>query len=915
MQSIARTVLALILIGWVACPAFVEARDWFVRAGALGGDGSFEKPFADPWMALERVEAHDKVHVSVGTYLGKLERGNWVIEFPGVELLGGYDLAFKERNPWKHVSELAWKRSAPNRPDVSLARISTGTQRDTAGATIDGFLIDMQEYYDYAPAPDLSMQPQSLVRNGAVSLAPHGVLRNCQILNAVEAVRASSGAVVENTVIMNSVRAAVIARGGGDQDPPVIIRNNTIAVVWDPRVPGQGGAAGLGIDATTNVTIEDNLLVHADNTGVSVASPGKATVSNNVFYRNLFSNVAFMVEGKASSLDDSDITSDAEVGFKKAGGNIATDPQLAFERAWYERFLQRTSGLGKRFMETHWAETRKAAGLPASTGTIKVFAPPYPSQSFLPLLTPHHTELKQGARMKTLPVVVASAESIVPVKDYTHITLDVWAGNPTKYDGVPIEIVGGIAGVAGVTGVEQVSAETHKGAWLVDTQGENRTLAVFQKGTTVERRIDSTSTYGAGPPRELFVIRGTARVQNGFPKQVVIVESIAGFEPAVVATPRPPGRTWYVRTGESGGDGSQANPFKDPYQALEVAQSGDSIHVAEGEYGGKLKMGRWIVDKPFLALYGGWDRAFRTRDPWKTPTLLAWPSDSKTQGQGYLLEGGKDHTGLLLDGFVFDRRTLNHYDKDGFVVPYINDAEHLWVYSPETVVRNCTFVNGSGGAVRISNAVTFENNIVANVWSHGVKVNGGVGNRSALIRNNTILFVFDRNVHDDSRTTGTGIQIDAGAAAAIEGNVIQYADNFAVRVGAPMSDVTLINNSFFRNGTVFRSMQGMSPPTVDEKSMRLLQDLSLKRMERNSVTDGRFQIDAHYYASWFARTSAITARFTAEEWKAIAPPVPEGQPVKPGAGRVLDWRQAARLVPLSADVKGARPQLSEAHTR
>ena len=76
-----------------------HARDWFVKYNSVGGDGSREKPFGDPWMALERVEAGDKVHVTGGRYYGKLERANWEIAFPNVELLGGYDPTFTERNP------------------------------------------------------------------------------------------------------------------------------------------------------------------------------------------------------------------------------------------------------------------------------------------------------------------------------------------------------------------------------------------------------------------------------------------------------------------------------------------------------------------------------------------------------------------------------------------------------------------------------------------------------------------------------------------------------------------------------------------------------------------------------------------------------------------------------------------------
>lgn len=99
-----QVVLALALI-LLIIPGATEARDWFVRAGNIGGEGSLEKPFADPWQALEKLEAGDKVHVTEGKYYGKVDAGYWVIPFARVELYGGYDPTFKERNPWKHPSE------------------------------------------------------------------------------------------------------------------------------------------------------------------------------------------------------------------------------------------------------------------------------------------------------------------------------------------------------------------------------------------------------------------------------------------------------------------------------------------------------------------------------------------------------------------------------------------------------------------------------------------------------------------------------------------------------------------------------------------------------------------------------------------------------------------------------------------
>lgn len=906
-------VLSLLLVLASLCLALpAHARDWFVRAGATGGDGSREKPFADPWMALERVEANDKVHVAAGRYFGKLEKGNWELQFPGVELLGGYDADFRVRNPWKNLSELTWKKGSTNRPDISLARISTSTQRDTAGATIDGFFIDMQEYYEYAGEGG-NFDPTALMRNGAVDLAKGGVLRNCLIVNSINAVRTSPGAVVENNVIVNSIYAAVISKGGGDHDVPVTIRDNTIAFIWATKAITEGGTEGSGIDVTNKALVENNLIVHSDNHGAQVTVPAKVTLQGNAFWRNLYSNVSFYFEGKKSSLDDSDIGEAEDAGFAKAGGNVAVDPKLPFDTAWYEKFTRRTLR-GKKFDDKAWEETRTGAGLPAAGERVNVFAPAYPPQAVAALIAPKNASLKQGAREKALPVSLSAVSAATPSKAYKKVTLSDLKANPAGYDGRAVEVIVGAQGVANPdNGPSGTSRETHKAVHLIDAKNENRTVGYFKKGTSVERTVDAIPNYGSGPPRDLFVVRGTARAHDSYPKYGIVIEAVEPFEQEAVASARPKGRDWFVRAGESGGDGSREKPFRDPFQAIEKAGTGDRILVAEGEYGGKLKSGKWMVDgKQYLALLGGWDRDFNQRDPWNTPSLLAWPADSKTSPQGYLFEGNGDHTGLIIDGFVFDRRTLNHYDADGFIdLNTSPDNEHLWISSPETVVRNCTFINGAGAAVRMSNLVTFENNIVANMFNEAIRVTGGFGTRPAQVRNNTILFVWNRSrPHDGSSSTGSGVTLNGNTPAVLDGNVFQYVDNFAVRSSSSLNEVVLTNNAFFRNWAAFRSTLGTPPPTVDEKSMHLLADLPFKKAEGNVVVDGGFDVEPAVYASWFARTSQATSRFTAEEWSQIAPKA-GGEPAKPGMGRALDWKAAAKLFPKNAQVKGARPRKLE----
>ncbi len=895
--------LALLVVMAAYWP-LAEAKDWFVRAGSANGDGSKEKPFGDPWQALNRVEANDKVHVTAGQYFGRLERGNWMLEVSGVQLLGGYDTSFRNRNPWKYVSELRFQTSAPNSPDVSLARIGTSPQRDTAGATIDGFLIDVKDAYRYAP--DGNFDLNSIGRPGAVDLAKGGVLKNSIVLNGVEAVRLAGGAIIENTVIVNSVRVAVTARVFEKEKPPHI-RHSTIAFVWDPRIPGQGGAEGHGIDSSGNIVLEDTIVMHADNAGLSVSQASLGTVSGNVFWRNLFANVTFSFEGKRSSIDDSEMGSMEDVGFKKAAQNRSEQPKLQFDKGWFTRFVQRTAGLGKRFDAKAWEATRATAGIEGATEKLTLFAPAYPSANSASLAPVDPTGTLPGAHAKDLPVSFEPAKPPLSPKTYVKATLEAMAQNPQAFDGKAVEVIAGIVGVGNVAGVPETSPETHRACTLTDAKGNGRTLGVYQKGFNVERMVDDTPTYGSNAPVDLFVIRGVAKAGPAVPRSLLLMERIEHFEPPIPPpAPRPTGQDWFVRAGESGGDGSKEKPFKDMYQAIDAAKPGDRILVAEGEYNGKLKSGKWQIAKPFLTLLGGYNRDFSARNPWQTVSLLQWPADSKTEGQGVLLEGTGEHNGLIVDGFVFDRKTFNRYDADGFLASAgVRDDVHLSVSAPDSVVRNCVFINGTGGAVRMSNAVTFENNIVANVWNSAVKVSGGFGTRPAVIRNNTILFVYTRHPYENSASTGSGVDLDVNAAAIIEGNAIQYVDNFALKINARPLHVVVNGNTFFRNFAAFRGAHSTPPPTIDEKNLSLLSHVPFLSAVGNRELDGAFPLNPEAYASWFLRTSQFTERVSPEEWKKLAPPT-LAPSVKPGIGRAIDVKDAVLLFSKESQAAGAR---------
>ena len=908
-------VLALAL---VCLPVSAHARDWFVHAGSTGGDGSRERPFADPWQALDKVEAGDKVHVTEGQYYGKLEAGYWVIPFARVELYGGYDATFTQRDPWKRPSELLWKKGSQNRTDTSVARVS-GSRNDHSGAVLDGFVIDMRDLNSYGSGAVPNLADPRLQQ--AVSLEhPGAVIRNCVIANApLTGVRIRQGVTLENNVIVNSVDIAVDATGGStlmgnkNSDPP-IIRHNTIVGTWVSGSPaGKGGAGGIGIKIDKGTVIESNVIALTANHGIWLGNfpLGGVQLKGNVFYRNLFANVKFYLDGKDSAVDDSDMDSLEELGFGALEENIVADPGLTYDTAWLDRFTLHAFNHGKVFKPEDWNALRKDVGLSPLTTSGEVFAPAYDVKKVIGLLTPKNADVKAGARMRTLDVKPFSAAGASSSsKTYQKIELAAWAKNPQTVDGKALEMVVSLQGVANTVGVKDVSPETHGAKFLEGrVGGGDRIVGVYKKGTNAERVFEEAKYYGPliGEAVELYLVRGTALVSGGYPKAAFMVESIERYEAAALTPERPKGRDWYVRAEEKGGDGSKDKPFRDPYQALEKANAGDVIHVTAGEYGGKLKNGKWIVDKPWITLLGGYDREFTTRDPWERPSLLQWPADSKTTGQGYLVEGAGNHTGLIVDGFVFDHRTLNRYFPDGSLDQSTSEkSEHVWVSSPRVVIRNCVFVNGAMGSLRMSPAQTVENNIFVNQYSMAISVQGSgtALTPPTVIRNNTILMVWERRYGTRAVSTGNGLQLQSDLKADIEGNIFQFIDNNAIYSGASENNLTLVDNAFSFNGW---SNYRHEPKMIDDGNIAQLIDVGFKKVSGNVLANPNIPLEAPAFEAYILRASAEEgSKLKPEQWadlRKTAGVTPPAADTKPRFAPALDYKQAAKLFPRNPDVK------------
>ncbi len=94
------------------------------------------------------------------------------------------------------------------------------------------------------------------------------------------------------------------------------------------------------------------------------------------------------------------------------------------------------------------------------------------------------------------------------------------------------------------------------------------------------------------------------------------VLNLSGSKRKVEKQPKQPTQTLYVSVekGHTRNNGTKDKPFKDLQKAVDAAQDGAVIYVAQGNYQGKLDAGYITINK-YISLVGGFNDDFSKRDP------------------------------------------------------------------------------------------------------------------------------------------------------------------------------------------------------------------------------------------------------------------------------------------------------------
>ncbi|MBN2498735.1 MAG: hypothetical protein JXR96_29360 [Deltaproteobacteria bacterium] len=295
-------------------------------------------------------------------------------------------------------------------------------------------------------------------------------------------------------------------------------------------------------------------------------------------------------------------------------------------------------------------------------------------------------------------------------------------------------------------------------------------------------------------------------------------------------------RDLYVRAGSSG-NGSQASPYGTIDEALRDAYSGDVIHVAAGTYYGPGGSGKFVIDKPDISLVGGYSADFSKRQPFEFITRLMRGEDPDTAmcrkskrctalvtrqkvpktkasyNAKSIVQGEKDHSRAVIDGFVIDGYTRHMYkpNEDLSLKKGPVGTPGLDFSKPGVKVRNCIVINIAGPGIRMGALGTklpkgdkresgpdwgeVSNCIVANTLHTSLEFR--VGNMdeknspdggAALIKNNTLVFNWEKLGEDYNLLQGRQTRLT------VQDNILAFAgfginNGFGNRFGRYLGNV------------------------------------------------------------------------------------------------------------------------------
>ncbi len=865
-----------------------SSNNWFVAAGVNSGDGSRLKPFHDPWLAFRSAAPGDIIHIAAGTYFGRYDRSSWVINCPDLTVRGGYNNDFSKRTPWQTPSVFA---AFSGYEYVRENNLLSGRD-EHSGLVLDGLFFDAagRNTYGDKPVEALTSFP---TMDGAIASfnAKQVVIKNCVFANsAAGGVELSGdGSRFENNLVINIIGIGMLnLRSNSENAQPITVVNNTFCFAHDLGSPcGTGGDNAIGIRADHPAIIQDNVFISCGNAAITLYRDlDRISIDRNLFYLTPRDIVNSRSQSNSADITESNIDELEDVGLKSATGNIVQDPKVSgFKAEWLDAYT-------RHLLANYVKPPREAANALRIANGLSTLTPADLEKeenkgALAPRLAPTDTlklcfTAKQGFHVTEAAAEIIATPATVALT-YRSVDWQAIEQPDATLANQRVELRVGLGYEQNAFLLTDATPTTHMGIRIYKPFSDDGSFFVLAaRNTLVSRQFEEAIKYNNG--REIqstYFLRGVYRTDidpAARQKVTLVVEAIVPAPLLAEKSPsRPEGRDWFVKAGASGGDGTRDKPFRDPFQALDKAEGGDAIHVAGGDYFGKLHSGKWKVLIRNLALLGGYDAEFSARDPWLNPTRLLLSDDEHAKGtpDGNILSCEGVCGGLILDGFIFDGATYNSYAASGSLdVAHSPLSPMVSLLGGTAIsVRNCLFINAACSAINIDcSSGVFENNILLNTSGWSLKLSAN-GRGPWTIRNNSFLFAGDpssRASTGGASSEGTLLHLTGSSVAVIDSNIFAFAEGCSVRSTIAQQNVSFDHNVFAAN--LFMHLTDANYLWADSSNWerRAVADTAFASFRGNTLELPALPVDPGFADAAITRLQALSSHINEDQWKVFA---------------------------------------------